>query len=127
MGNLDKTLRVTPKLFSNQSSISSGAQDLFSRCMMHAKAQSNKNLKSQSKNDSVNIVVKKTNSEGVEVVEVETIDLKRPEDDERNKKGRLTSLVLNKRLKMEILQKRIQDLKKKEDIMRLNNEEDEEF
>ncbi len=128
---LEKTLNLTPKLggkddhfFAPPSFISTGAEKLFKTFMTHVKAPSNAPNKLKNESE-LNVVVRKKDSTGHDVFQVEKVKIKSSADVEANTSSgkRLTLMEMKKQLKKEVMAKKLQDMKLREEMSKLNNEE----
>ena len=128
---LEKTLNITPKLgakddhfFAPPSFISTGAEKLFKTFMTHVKAPSNAPNKLKNESE-LNVVVRKKDSTGHDVFQVEKVKIKSSADVEANTSSgkRLTLMEMKKQLKKEVMAKKLQDMKLREEMSKLNNEE----
>ena len=130
--DFEKTLNITPKLgskdddfFAPGSTISSGAEKLFNTFVHHVQASSHEPNKLKSGNNEVNIVVRSKDSSGNDVFKTEKVQIKDNKIPEPKGVGgkKLTLLEMKKRLKKEVMEKKLQDMKLKAEMIKLNNEE----
>ena len=129
---LEKTLNVTPKLYSGDTEndelfspkveISRGAQKLLNRYVTHAQAKNPKPEVRQTENNDLSVIVKKTNAEGVEVLEKEIVKYK-PVKSKKRKEKTESYLSMKESLKKKMLLKKKEDIIKREAILKMNNEE----
>ena len=132
---LERTLNITPKLGSGADDdlfspaapeISSGAQKLMSRFVTHAQATGAPGLlKDRTRDEELSIVTKRINSEGVEVLATEKVDYK-PKPTQKNEAKRIGYLSLKEKMKEEMFKKKREELRQKEELMKLHKEENEE-
>ena len=132
---LEKTLNISPKigsenveLFSPSSNISRGAEKLFKTFVSHVKASGHVPNKLKTESSEVNVVVKKKDADGHDVLQVEKIQLANdtnPDASMLQRKGsqKMTLLEMKKQLKKDVLAKKLQEMKVKEELAKLNNEE----
>jgi hypothetical protein len=133
--SLEQTLNITPKLGSgnlqdddfftfSSPSMSTGAQQLFERFVTHAKAKGppvHLAAAVRQQVEPLSILTKQVNSEGVEVLNKETILYKRAGDAASRKKMSYESL--KDKLRQEMLEKRRAERQRRDEILKLNNEE----
>jgi len=128
----EKTLNTTPRLgsendefFSPQNDISIGAAKLFNTFVTHVKASGHTPNILDVDETEINVVVKEKDSEGKDILKVETINIeqniKRRHLVPNKKKMNLQEM--KKQLKKEVLAKRLQEMKRKSEISKLNTEE----
>ena len=92
--------------------------------MTHVKAPSNAPNKLKNESE-LNVVVRKKDSTGHDVFQVEKVKIKSSADVEANTSSgkRLTLMEMKKQLKKEVMAKKLQDMKLREEMSKLNNEE----
>ena len=133
--SLEQSLNITPRLGSGSMdnddffspsgpSMSNGAQKLFQRFVTHARAKGPPVHLAAAVNkpiESLNIITKQVNSDGVEVLGKETVLYNRGKGVRGNNK--INYGTLKDKLRMEMLEKRREERKRREEILKLNNEE----
>ena len=128
---LEKTLNITPKLggkdddemFSPKHDLSIGATKLLNRFVTHANASGPPvHLRDCMNREELNIVTKKTNADGTEVLETENLKYNRKPAPAQKPK-QMSFFTLKEKLKQEMLAKRREERRKKEEFTKLNNEE----
>ena len=128
---LEKTLNLTPKLggndddemFSPKHDLSIGATKLLNRFVTHANASGPPiHLRDCMNREELNIVTKKTNADGTEVLETENLKYNR-KTGPAQKPIHMSFFTLKEKLKQEMLAKRREERRKKEEFTKLNNEE----
>lgn len=129
---LEKTLQVTPRLysgdidndelFSPKVEISHGAQKLLSRYVNHAKFKGSPSINSQSENNDINVIVKKTAADGTEVLEKEVVKYN-PQKSKKSADNKIGYLSMKDKLKKKMFVKKKENIKMREELMKINNEE----
>jgi len=129
---LEKTLQVTPRLysgdidndelFSPKGEISHGAQKLLNRYVNHAKFKGSPSINSQSENKDINVIVKKTTADGTEVLEKEVVKYN-PQKSKKSEDNNLGYLSMKDKLKKKMFVKKKENIKMREELMKINNEE----
>jgi hypothetical protein len=131
---LEQSLNITPRLGSGTvegddlfspsgSSMSDGAKQLFERFVTHAQAKGPPVHLAAAVTkpvENLSIITKQVNSDGVEVLGRQTLTYNRG-NDKRNKTMKYETL--KEKLRQEMQEKRRAERKKREEILKLNNEE----
>ena len=127
--NLEKTLNITPKLGSSKDHeleegpiMSSGVKSLFDRFVVHARANGPPKLQ-KTKDEDLNIVTKKVNKDGQEVLELKTVHVTRKVDEIKDKPSKISARNLKSKLKQEMIDRKLEELEKRKELSKLNNEQ----
>jgi len=139
LSSLEKTLQMTPTISkgadddliiceTEQPTLSTGAQKLFSRFITHAKACKGvqaRSCKQEQRNIEHLTIVSKKMVDGVEVLGEEKVEYKFDEPKKKPKELNPGSAFLSvkEKLKKEMMEKRKAERMKRSEIMKINNEE----
>jgi len=130
--DFEKTLNTTPTLgsknddfFSPQNDISRGAEKLFNTFVTHVQASGHAPNALDVDDAEINVIVKDKDAQGKDILKVETIniDQNNKTKNQKSKKNKMNLQQMKKQLKKEVFAKRLQQMKIKAEISKLNAEE----